>query len=63
MISTAGNEVWVVAPAGCPDKYGSSCAKDRGGIFDPDNSTTWTNIGLFMLQLETNLGYAGMLSL
>ncbi|TVY48337.1 Candidapepsin [Lachnellula occidentalis] len=59
MVSTAGNEVWVVVPQGCPDKYGSNCAKDRGGIFTVDNSTTWTNIGLYTLELETNLGYTG----
>ncbi|TVY27669.1 Candidapepsin-8 [Lachnellula hyalina] len=59
MISTAGNEVWVVVSQGCPDKYGSDCAKNRGGIFTIDNSTTWTNIGLFTLQLEMNLEYTG----
>ncbi|TVY15848.1 Candidapepsin-8 [Lachnellula arida] len=59
MVSTAGNEVWVVVPQGCPDKYGSDCAKDRGDIFTVENLTTWTNIGLYTLELETNLGYAG----
>lgn len=63
MVSTAGNEVWVVVPQGCPDKYGSDCAKSRGGIFTVDNSTTWTNIGLYTLELETNLGYTGTLKL
>ncbi|TVY52547.1 Candidapepsin-8 [Lachnellula cervina] len=59
MVSTAGNEIWVVVPQGCPDKYGSDCAKNRGGIFTVENSTTWTNIGLYTLELETNLGYTG----
>ena len=60
IISTAGDETWVVAPAGCPSNYGNNCPNNRGGEFWVGNSTSWTNIGLFELDLELNIGYTGM---
>jgi len=60
MISTAGDETWLVLAIGCPSSYGSSCAEDRGKQFSIGNSTSWTNIQQFYtLSLETNLGYTG----
>ncbi|KAF4619039.1 hypothetical protein G7Y89_g14808 [Cudoniella acicularis] len=59
LISTSNGETWVVGPEGCPAKYGDDCADSRGMTFQPDNSTTWTEIGLYELDLELNLGYTG----
>ncbi|KAL2074840.1 hypothetical protein VTL71DRAFT_8619 [Oculimacula yallundae] len=59
LVSTAGYETWVVLNDGCPTKYGSSCANERGGIFNTNNSSSWTNIELYTLSGETNLGYSG----
>lgn len=59
IVSTAGDETWVVLSPGCPTSYGSNCAFNRGGIFNVDNSTSWANIALYELDLELNLGYTG----
>lgn len=59
IISTAGDETWVVLDPGCPTSYGSNCAFNRGGVFSVDNSTSWANIALYELDLELNLGYTG----
>jgi hypothetical protein len=59
LISTASDETWVVINLGCPDNYGKNCAFNRGYIFDVDNSTSWTNISTFELDLELNLDYDG----
>ncbi|KAG0649371.1 hypothetical protein D0Z07_4122 [Hyphodiscus hymeniophilus] len=59
IISTAGDETWVVVGQGCIQSYGSNCAFNRGGIFSVENSTSWVDIGLFSLELESNLGYTG----
>jgi hypothetical protein len=60
IISTAGDETWLVTAAGCPPSYPEGCAEIRGEQFNPDNSTSWTNISLYTLALEENLGYSGM---
>lgn len=64
MISTAGYQTWVVLNEGCVLSDPSTCATSRGGIFHPNESTTWmannvTSKGLFSLGLELNLGYTG----
>jgi hypothetical protein len=59
IVSTAGDATWVVLNQGCPTTYGSNCAFNRGGIFSVDNSTSWTDISLYELDLELNLGYTG----
>lgn len=46
---------------GCISDYGSNqtCATERGGIFEPDDSSTWNEIGIYNLNLftEAGLGY------
>ena len=46
-------------PQGCTLADPSSCASTRGGIFHPNQSTSWREAGLFELDLELNLGYTG----
>lgn len=73
LISTAGYQTWAVAPQGCNSSDPTeppNCDKLRGGIFDRNQSTTWTpnNLtsgtsspnqrGMFTLALEENLGYS-----
>jgi hypothetical protein len=57
LISTANDESWVVAPAGCPGSYGTDCPAARGLVFDAGNSNSWSNISIRELDLELNLGY------
>lgn len=57
-VSTAGTDTWVVLdPEGCPSGSESTCPNDRGGLFNPNQSSTWKGEGLFGLGLETNLEY------
>ena len=59
IFSTAGDETWLVVAAGCPSAYPKGCAENRGGQFNPSNSTSWVSIDLATLRLEENLGYTG----
>lgn len=59
LISTTSSETWVVGPEGCPQEYGSNCKENRGLLFNPDKSTSWTANRNFSLFLEENLGYEG----
>lgn len=64
LVSTTGYQTWVVIPQGCPSQEPTGCAQLRGGLFNSNESTTWTqnNItsnGTFTLGLEENLGYTG----
>jgi hypothetical protein len=64
LISTAGQDTWVVLPEGCsPAEFNSSACPDlRGKLFNISQSTTWKDQGdgsFFGLGLETNLGYSG----
>lgn len=64
LISTAGCQTWVVLTEGCISSDPSTCAISRGGIFHPNESTTWvannvTSKGFLTLGLELNLGYIG----
>ncbi|KAF2743810.1 acid protease, partial [Sporormia fimetaria CBS 119925] len=71
-ISTASQQTWAVIEDACwldtPDPNDSTklvkfwdkqCAEDRGGVFIPDKSRTWQEIGFFQLWLERNLGHGG----
>jgi Eukaryotic aspartyl protease len=59
LISTAGQETWVIDPLGCSALSPPlpQCLIDRGQTFNHSGSTTYSEIGLFALGLEDNLGY------
>ncbi|CAG8953789.1 hypothetical protein HYFRA_00006681 [Hymenoscyphus fraxineus] len=59
IISTSSSETWVVGPQGCPQKYGSNCEENRGLLFHPERSTSWTANNNFSLFLEEKLGLEG----
>ncbi|KAL8782810.1 MAG: hypothetical protein Q9213_005089 [Squamulea squamosa] len=65
-ISTAAHQTLAVTPLGCIASDPINCAQTRGGLFNPNKSTTWTpntsstgNTSTYTLELETNLGYSG----
>lgn len=63
LVSTAGQETWVVLPQGCDgSELGNNCAGSRGRIFDSRSSiswqnasSVWNNSGIY--QLGTVIGY------
>ncbi len=57
-ISTAGQETWVVASEGCVNSP-STCADARGGLFNPNTSSTWQYTGQYTLYIEDNLDLRG----
>ncbi|KAI4192991.1 MAG: hypothetical protein LQ348_003004 [Seirophora lacunosa] len=66
-VSTASYQTWAVAPQGCTSSDPAACSDARGGIFNRNQSTTWTPnsplpnaTNTFALSLEENLeGYTG----
>lgn len=68
LISTAGQETWVPVPEGCTSSDPSGCPSSRGALpfqgrlstgFLKNESSTWSEINIFDLGLENNLGYDG----
>ncbi|KAL8895669.1 MAG: hypothetical protein Q9207_008072 [Kuettlingeria erythrocarpa] len=59
LISTTCPQPWAVDPRGCIATDPVSCAADRGGLFDKNQSSTWAEEGLHELHQQLNLGYAG----
>lgn len=66
--STAGTETWVPLPQGCQGSGRSNCSEERGvdsfngrasDGFNTDASDGWNDIGLYSLDLESDLGYTG----
>lgn len=59
--STSGNAIWPVLSEGCISSDPSNCADLRGSVFFPNESSTWSEIGLYQLPLteESALGYSG----
>ena len=60
LVSTAVQETWAIAPAGC--QYASdqgSCTTQRGYAFNTSESSSWSEIGTYSLWYERNLGYTG----
>jgi hypothetical protein len=55
LISTASSETWVIIEAGCPASV-PSCPSSRGGIFNPNASSTWHYKNTYYLLIEENLG-------
>jgi hypothetical protein len=67
LVSTNSQNTFVVHPLGCSKEAINpvplQCAKDRGLLFNPNSSTTWSDQGDFGLSsdgvgLEANLGYS-----
>ena len=62
LISTAGENTWVILPGGCPPgtpgiSSDETCTQSRGETFDPTKSSTWSAKGNYSLNIELNLGY------
>ncbi|CAG8950327.1 hypothetical protein HYFRA_00006820 [Hymenoscyphus fraxineus] len=41
LASTASNQPWVVLPDGCPPTGVPECSDNRGGLFNPNATTSW----------------------
>lgn len=54
LVSTASQETFVVLPQGCATGD-TSCPTGRGGIFNPNKSSTWSEYNYFRLPIEENL--------
>lgn len=50
--STSGSSIWAVLSQGCTTEDPSDCPNLRGGIFEPNSSSTWTEKGIYTLPLE-----------
>lgn len=68
LVSTSSSETWVVAPEGCTKSDPSNCAQLRGAQafngrastgFATNASSTWSQAGIYTLDLEQSLGYSG----
>ena len=60
LISTASDQTWVVVGLGCTfNSPPSDCASLRGNLYNPNVSSTWTEIDIYVLNLESNLNYTG----
>jgi hypothetical protein len=59
--STGGQSIWAVLPIGCDESEGSDCPNSRGNTFNPNESTTWEEQGLYKLPLSPQhyLPYSG----
>ncbi|KAL6719380.1 hypothetical protein ACLMJK_003619 [Lecanora helva] len=57
-VSTAGQETLVVGPAGC-DSSDAQCVSARGGLFKPDESSSWIDQGAYRVSLDLELGFDG----
>ena len=55
--NTASQETWVIGPGGCDDTF--ACQESRGGIFQSNQSSTWTDIGYYELGFDPQLGDSG----
>jgi hypothetical protein len=53
LVSTASSETWVISNNACTSGY-FNC-DDRGGAFNPANSSSWNYIGEFELGLRPEL--------
>ena len=54
LVSTASQDTWVILPSGCLDGD-TSCSTARGGLFNPNRSSTWSNRDYYSLLTEQNL--------
>jgi hypothetical protein len=58
LIATNGWNSWVVLPQPGCNSSTVSCADSRGTLFNPSQSRTWRDQGLYPLSLEQNLNYS-----
>jgi Eukaryotic aspartyl protease len=59
--SSSGSSLWAVVDEGCSTQDPAGCPESRGGIFNPNSSSTWAEEGLYQLPLaaEIPFGYSG----
>jgi len=57
MVSTVSSETWVVDNDGCP--VDTDCPSIRGGVFNPDTSTSWNTTGFYSFGVDSQLGNSG----
>jgi len=50
--STSGSSIRAVPSQGCTTEDLSDCPNFRGGIFEPNSSSTWTEKGIYTLPLK-----------
>ncbi|KAL8735255.1 MAG: hypothetical protein Q9181_002887 [Wetmoreana brouardii] len=55
--STQVPESWVVLNEGCTKGDPENCTETRGGVFNYNQSTTWSQKDIYALTAEANLGY------
>ncbi|KAL8736444.1 MAG: hypothetical protein Q9166_000236 [cf. Caloplaca sp. 2 TL-2023] len=55
--STQIPESWIVLDVGCTENDPKNCSESRGGTFNYEDSSTWTNKSFYALGSEANLGY------
>lgn len=55
-VSTAARETLVVDSRAC-DRSDAECGKSRGGLFNPNNSRSWEEVGTYDLGLDPQLGF------
>ncbi|GAM87810.1 hypothetical protein ANO11243_058380 [Dothideomycetidae sp. 11243] len=56
--STATYSIWAVGPDGCPSTYPATCPGSRGGLYNANDSHTWSQITTLDLDNEQNLGFS-----
>ena len=65
LISTASSQTWAISPDGCTQTDAANCSTARGGLFQPNSSSSWkqnqdASRGLYPLVLEEqNLNITG----
>ena len=57
-VSTASQETWVILPEGCVNSS-RACAEGRGGLYQPNKSSTWRSTGQYTLYIEDHLALTG----
>jgi Eukaryotic aspartyl protease len=59
--SSSGSSLWAVVGEGCTTQDPAGCSESRGGIFNPNSSSTWVEEGLYQLPMaaEIPFGYSG----
>ncbi|KAL1628316.1 hypothetical protein SLS54_001889 [Diplodia seriata] len=55
--ATSSQQVWVIKPGGCAYTDDTSCASERGWLFNVSESSTWESIGNYSTWVERQLGY------
>ena len=56
LVSAASDDTLVVSSLGCVGSSDSTCSNDRGGLFNPNTSTSWQQHGYYEVNVDQNLG-------